>query len=137
MKASTFILPMLIFLGASVESAAESLDPRAIVTAPFHSDKNNCKKCHIQNSSKSLIKLTGEPSIVEKTPEICGQCHGIMKRNWEVGTHGKRINSWTKSGEKLICTKCHDPHKPKFPKFVAKPPPKRPKFGIPKGHEHE
>lgn len=136
MKANFFVISFLIIF-STITFAEEAQDPRTFSTTPFHSDKNNCKKCHIQNSSKSLIMLTGDTVNVEQTPELCGQCHGIMKRNWDSSTHGKRVNSWTKNGEKLICTKCHDPHKPKFPKFVAKPPPKRPKFGIPKGHEHE
>lgn len=103
----------------------------------FHSDAHNCTKCHLKNGDAKLVLLTGDSILIKQVPELCGQCHGIMKRDWERGSHGKKIKSWTNSGEKLICTDCHAHHNPKFPSFKAQPPQKRPKFSIPKGHQDE
>lgn len=104
---------------------------------PFHSDQSLCLKCHQHKDGKSLILLTGELIAKDRVVELCGQCHGVIKRNWSLGIHGKKINSWTKSGERIVCIICHKPHEPKFPKMKAVHTFTVPKFLIPKGSSHE
>lgn len=126
-----------LFLEHTNAFTTEILPKNTDHSTQFHNTPNNCTKCHPRDNSAELILLTGDPINVKQIPELCGQCHGIMKRDWDRGMHGKKINSWTNSGEKLFCTKCHLHHNPKFPKFKALSPPEKPEFSIPKGHQNE
>ena len=78
--------------------------------------------------------LTGDKALSK--PELCGQCHGIVKRNWDRGMHGKQVGGW-KNSSRMECVRCHNPHDPKFKKMKAQRAPARPKLGIEKGESHE
>ncbi len=91
-----------------------------------------CSSCHLPGQVTKLRLLTGEPISYPQSPILCGQCHGLVKRDWDHGIHGKKMGSWTKSGEPLLCVQCHDPHTPKFPLMKALPAPRQPQLGIKK-----
>lgn len=99
---------------------------------------NNCQICHSKNDVTKLKLITGEGIENDKTPNQCGQCHGIVKRDWDAGIHGKKVKGWGEKGELWSCIRCHDPHAPKFPQYTAVKPPRRPLLGIEKkGNNHE
>ena len=112
------------------------------ILVKVHANDSQCLKCHPSSKTKDLRFQTGEliptNQVNAKIPVLCGQCHGIVKRNWDHNLHGKKINSWKSAeAEQLVCTKCHAPNKPKFLQMKASPPPKIPQFAIPKGQENE
>ncbi len=98
----------------------------------------DCSICHDPKNMDVLRLLTGEPVPIEGAYKVCGGCHGIKARDWEVGAHGKQVGSWQREGVKnrYDCTDCHNAHAPKFPQMHAKPPLPIPKFHIPKGGNH-
>lgn len=96
----------------------------------------DCKLCHNLSNMSELKLLTGEIIPSSSSPLLCGQCHGLVKRDWDHGVHGKRTKSWSKQGERLACSQCHESHAPKFPQMKADPAPLRPKLGIEKEVSH-
>lgn len=98
----------------------------------------DCGLCHDLHNMNSLQQLTGTQVPFDDAYQVCGGCHGIKLRDWQLGAHGKQVGSWQRQGVKnrYNCPDCHDAHAPQFPKMVAKPPPPVPKFHIPKGGAH-
>ncbi|GIL17411.1 MAG: hypothetical protein BroJett040_11620 [Oligoflexia bacterium] len=99
-------------------------------------NEKRCLNCHITTSGPELKMLTGEKLTKAQVPQLCGQCHGLVKRDWDHAMHGKKVDSWKLTGRKLLCTECHDSHDPKFKTMKAVPPPKRPTLGIEKDEKH-
>ncbi|MGZ6478340.1 MAG: cytochrome c3 family protein [Bdellovibrionales bacterium] len=97
-------------------------------------EAKKCTTCHVAKHTERLQLLTGDRT--ESVPELCGQCHGIVKRNWDAGMHGKQVGGWRNSSP-MDCRSCHDPHDPKFKPMAAKPAPVRPRLGIKKGESNE
>ncbi|MBV2168266.1 MAG: hypothetical protein KUL82_06120, partial [Bdellovibrio sp.] len=95
-----------------------------------------CSSCHVPSDVTKLRLLTGETLRYSQSPTLCGQCHGLVKRDWDHAIHGKKMGSWTKSGEPQLCVQCHDPHAPKFPVMKALPAPQQPQLGIKKEESH-
>lgn len=91
-----------------------------------------CGDCHDPGKWNGLSLLTGGQVAFDQAPLVCGQCHGLVKRDWDVGLHGKTSGGWDGRGQRLSCVECHDPHRPKFPEMKAKSKPVQPRFGIPK-----
>jgi hypothetical protein len=106
-----------------------------IVNKHFTHQKK-CQSCHQINLVQFQL-LTGKSIDISEIPMLCGQCHGIVKRDWDQNIHGKKINSWkNEKSEKWSCLKCHDPHEPKFKVMQADPAPQKPKYLIKKGESH-
>jgi hypothetical protein len=116
--------------------------PRASRQQPGHhdlitkhfTDAKKCSVCHTTGHVERLQLLTGDQT--SSIPTLCGQCHGIVKRNWDLGIHGKQSGGW-KNSARIDCTRCHNAHDPKFKPMKAKPAPVRPKLGIMKGEANE
>lgn len=98
------------------------------------SDAGKCTTCHVAGHVERLQLLTGDKT--DSIPVLCGQCHGLKKRDWDLGIHGKQVGGWQKSGN-IDCTRCHNAHDPKFKPMHAVQAPHRPKLGIKKGEENE
>ncbi len=96
----------------------------------------DCFMCHGHQNPDTLVLLDGQAITQEQVPELCGQCHGLKKAEWERGLHGRLEGNWQTQKIKPICIECHNAHKPKFPKLKAFPPPQVPKFGKKKGESH-
>jgi hypothetical protein len=113
---------------------------RAEAPAAFHANPATCLKCHFTERSGDLHLLTGERVGASDVPRLCGQCHGIRKRDWDKNLHGKTVGGWQRQegsqARKLACIECHQAHKPKFPIMAAKPPPPRAPLAIPTGPDH-
>ncbi|HLD73419.1 MAG TPA: hypothetical protein VJB34_00760 [Bdellovibrionota bacterium] len=86
-----------------------------------------CFLCHSKTEPNKLNLLEGQKLGFNEAYTLCGQCHGLRLAEWRESIHGKQKGSWAGDKIKLSCTECHDAHNPKFPKFKAVPPPKRPK----------
>lgn len=89
----------------------------------------NCFLCHSYNDADQLNLLDGKKIHYNDVTILCGQCHGLRKKEWEEGFHGFQRGKWNGPKERFSCIECHEPHHPKFPLMKAFPPPKRPKGG--------
>ena len=92
-----------------------------------HAKWHWCLNCHDKDERNYLHLITGEKIPFEKSYRLCGQCHGIIYRDWKIGIHGRRVGNWNGKKLYLLCSHCHDPHSPK--KLPAEDPPKKPNFG--------
>lgn len=93
-----------------------------------------CNFCHDKNNHNFLNSSAEFPSSFANPSPVCQRCHTDKYKDWMAGIHGKRTGGW-KAGmerEQFHCIECHDPHSVKFKAVQAKPPPHRPKLGIPK-----
>ena len=94
---------------------------------------NKCQLCHDPYNMDQLKRITLEPVSFNTSQEICGQCHGEKKRDWDMGAHGKIVGGWMGVAQKISCVGCHNPHTPWRPKMQAMAAPPFPAGGIPKG----
>lgn len=105
------------------------LRPRAL--SAFHSTKRVvhgdpntwCNRCHDLANLDQLRTLDGRPLSFDQAFELCGQCHGDKKRDWDTGIHGLQTGAWNGVKVRRSCTACHDPHAPRRPTFEALPAP--------------
>jgi hypothetical protein len=76
----------------------------------------SCTTCHNSTDITQLKMLNGEKLAMDKSFQVCAQCHFKQEQDWRLGAHGKRLGSWR--GERTIknCASCHNPHKPAFEK---------------------
>jgi hypothetical protein len=111
-------------------------DPRPRTLVRMHRDielKHGkwqwCLSCHETDERNYLKLINGEMITFEESYRLCGQCHGMIYRDWELGIHGRRVGHW--NGKKLyvLCVHCHDPHSPKFRKIISEDPPRPPSYG--------
>ena len=58
-------------------------------------------------------------------PKLCIQCHYRQEKDWEAGTHGKRVNGWQYERAVYSCVACHNPHNTSFKKTWPKVAPHR------------
>lgn len=122
----------------SPEAKKANLPEHGAIKLAHMKKVTSCQICHATNDIQKLKLLTGELIENKSAPILCGQCHGIVKRDWDQGIHGKKVNVWGAKGELWSCIKCHDPHAPSFPEYEAGKSPKRPTLGIEKeGAHHE
>tara|TARA_R110002072_G_scaffold51308_3_gene137630 strand:+ start:535 stop:1125 length:591 start_codon:yes stop_codon:yes gene_type:complete len=78
-----------------------------------------CLSCHDARDYDRLHLADGAPLPFERTMDLCGQCHGPQRRDYEHGAHGGMRGYWdlTRGGRtRNHCTDCHDPHAPAYPK---------------------
>jgi hypothetical protein len=85
-----------------------------------------CLDCHHPENRDTLRLATGEGLPFTESYRLCGQCHSKKLRDWQAGIHGRRTGQWNGDKEYLLCTRCHDPHDPKFKALTPMPPPERP-----------
>lgn len=73
-----------------------------------------CGTCHDYSAMSKLRTVNGESVELNRSFEMCGSCHFAQRRDWEEGSHGKRVRSW--QGPRLIqnCASCHNPHRPQI-----------------------
>lgn len=85
-----------------------------------------CLDCHHPEDRDTLRLVTGEGIPFTESFRLCGQCHGKQLRDWQSGIHGRRTGHWNGDKEYLLCTRCHNPHNPRFKALTPLPPPERP-----------
>jgi hypothetical protein len=94
-----------------------------------HADWQWCLNCHNTDERNYLRLINGDIISFEKSYLLCGQCHGLIYRDWKLGIHGRRVGQWNGKKLYLLCAHCHDPHSPKFRKLMAMDPPRPPEYG--------
>lgn len=80
-----------------------------------------CGACHAQNQRDRLHLADGRTLALLSAMELCAQCHGPQKRDYDHGAHGGMRGYWDLSRgprERNHCVSCHDPHAPAFGKFA-------------------
>lgn len=81
-----------------------------------HADQNtmNCTTCHNEKKMDDLTSLTGNTIDLNKSFQLCAQCHTKQYDDWQGGAHGKRIGGWAPPRASMTCVNCHNPHDPHF-----------------------
>ena len=92
-----------------------------------------CFNCHDEQNRDGLRLLSGDTVSLNDSHFLCGQCHSMTLRDWQIGAHGKNVGGWAGVKNRLTCADCHDAHAPTRPTVQALPPPPFPRLGIPKG----
>lgn len=83
-----------------------------------HGDRT-CLSCHDAGDHERLRLADGALLPFERVIDLCGQCHGPQRRDFEHGAHGGMNGHWDLSrGDRVrkACTACHDPHAPAYPR---------------------
>jgi len=85
-----------------------------------------CFDCHNPSNRDTLRLANGKLVRFEESYNLCGQCHGIILREWKAGLHGKRTGMWNGEKQYFLCVHCHWPHDPRFKPIKPLPPPVKP-----------
>lgn len=78
---------------------------------------NTCLSCHDAGNYDSLKLADGRKVAFEDSIELCSQCHGPQRRDYDRGAHGGMNGYWdlTRGGRvRNTCIDCHDAHVPKY-----------------------
>ena len=83
-----------------------------------HANENtmNCTTCHNGSDMNNLKSITQMPIDLNKSYQLCNQCHTRQFDDWKGGAHGKKMGGWAPPRASLTCVNCHNPHQPHFPK---------------------
>ncbi len=76
----------------------------------------SCYTCHNKDERDFLVTEAGTKIDMDRSYEMCGQCHFRQRKDWVGGAHGKRLSYW--AGQRVVknCASCHNPHSPRFEK---------------------
>lgn len=74
----------------------------------------DCATCHSGENMDNLKSITGSPIDLNKSYQLCSQCHSKQFEDWKGGGHGKRIGGWAPPRASMTCVNCHNPHNPSF-----------------------
>ncbi len=86
-----------------------------------HGSNDNCLNCHHKTNRNAYVTSDGKEIHSDQPEVLCAKCHGIVYGDWKVGAHGRTSGSWNRRDDgwrSLVCTECHNPHDPKFPRLV-------------------
>lgn len=83
-----------------------------------------CYHCHAPKHMNKLRLADGKLVPFERSYLLCFQCHGDKTRDWVAGVHGRLTGYWSGPRRYLLCTHCHDPHRPRPKKLKPMPMPK-------------
>jgi hypothetical protein len=81
----------------------------------------HCAACHDASHRDRLHLADGRDLSLTQAMDLCAQCHGPQKRDYDHGAHGGMRGAWdltTGPRERNHCVACHDPHAPAFGKFA-------------------
>ncbi len=85
---------------------------------------NSCLSCHDPGDYDGLRLADGRKVAFADSINLCSQCHGPQRRDYEHGAHGGMNGYWdlTKGGRyRNTCVDCHDPHVPKYQGAIPMP----------------
>lgn len=77
----------------------------------------SCLSCHDPGDYDRLRLADGSSLPFTSVIDLCSQCHGPQRRDFDHGAHGGMNGHWDLSaGDRVrrACTACHDPHAPAF-----------------------
>ncbi|MEZ4270546.1 MAG: hypothetical protein R3C68_03650 [Myxococcota bacterium] len=104
--------------------SAPALAKRAGTPKEFHPrsmlrhGKLACTSCHAPDNPGELHLADTTPVAMADSMQLCAQCHGPQKRNYDHGAHGGMRGYWdTARGprERNHCVACHSAHAPRYP----------------------
>ncbi len=75
----------------------------------------------------TLRLADGRAVAFDDAIDLCAQCHGPQKRDYDHGSHGGMRGSWDRrlgARERNQCVHCHDPHAPAYVGMVPAPGPR-------------
>lgn len=87
----------------------------------------SCLSCHDPSSYDRLRLADGTGVPFTGVIQLCSQCHGPQRRDFDHGAHGGMSGHWDlAAGDRVRqgCTSCHDPHAPAYPAVTPVFPPK-------------
>jgi hypothetical protein len=85
-----------------------------------------CASCHSEGS-KSLHLANGLDLLWEESMDLCSQCHGVQRRDYDHGSHGGMSGYWDlRQGPRSRnhCVDCHTPHSPEVAGVLPVHPPR-------------
>lgn len=85
-----------------------------------------CESCHAPEDRTRLRLADGRTLPMRDVLQLCGQCHGPKRRDFEKGSHGGGRGFWDRSRGPWIrnsCIACHAAHAPAYPVVMPAPPP--------------
>jgi len=99
-------------------SLASIIGPEARAHADVDMDHGDltCGSCHSQGT-ESLHLADGQDLGWKQTMDLCSQCHGNQRRDYDHGSHGGMTGYWNlKQGPRSRneCVDCHAPHSPQM-----------------------
>lgn len=98
----------------------------------------SCLSCHNPDDYDSFRMADGTKVAYTDVMQLCAQCHGPQKRDYDNGVHGGMNGHWDRTRgpqQKLNCVDCHFAHQPKFPQMQPDFKP-RDRFLKPSHHIH-
>jgi len=111
--------------GSSLASSvAQGTDAHAAVS--MNHGELACGSCHSQGT-QSLHLADGQDLGWEQSMELCSQCHGVQRRDYDHGSHGGMTGYWNlKKGPRSrnSCVDCHTPHSPQMSPVMPVLPPR-------------
>nr|VFJ74997.1 MAG: hypothetical protein BECKFM1743A_GA0114220_108072 [Candidatus Kentron sp. FM]VFJ75196.1 MAG: hypothetical protein BECKFM1743C_GA0114222_108282 [Candidatus Kentron sp. FM]VFK22009.1 MAG: hypothetical protein BECKFM1743B_GA0114221_108332 [Candidatus Kentron sp. FM] len=93
--------------------------PRKLITASPHPSTLQhgkgrlwCPECHHMQNKDFLHTVADGEIDFDQEHLVCGQCHYSHHKDWYFGVHGKRLGNWRGKRKMVLCSHCHNPHKP-------------------------
>lgn len=77
-----------------------------------------CLTCHATDDVGSLRLERGGSTSIDHAYLLCAQCHAPQVESWAHGVHGKPLVGWRGRRVVMVCTDCHDPHRPATEKRI-------------------
>ncbi len=79
-----------------------------------------CNSCHDPEAPLQLRFADGNPVAEEDLIDLCSQCHGPQRTDFDHGAHGGMTGYWDLSRgprTRNHCVSCHAPHAPAIPQI--------------------
>lgn len=76
-----------------------------------------CASCHDSKAPQSLRLASGQTVPSAEVMQLCSQCHGTQRRDYDHGAHGGMTGHWDLSRgprQRKNCVDCHAPHTPTY-----------------------
>lgn len=94
----------------------------------FKHGNSACSSCHDSQAPHEFLHLAdGTRVAMRDAMQLCAQCHGPQKRDYDRGAHGGMNGYWDLSQgprQRNNCVDCHDPHSPAIPRVTPVLPPR-------------
>lgn len=107
------------------ESTAELKEFHVGLT--FKHGAQTCGSCHVEGRVDVFRRADGRTIPASGVLDLCSQCHGPQRRDYDHGAHGGMNGHWDLSRgprTRNNCVDCHEPHAPKIPAVSPVLPPR-------------
>ena len=59
-----------------------------------HGTNNRCYNCHNVTDRNKYVADDGSGIMPQISEQLCKRCHGLIYKDWAMGTHGKWTGKW-------------------------------------------